>query len=477
MVRGSLPPGRYFTLAWTIPDRRGGLTSALLQRTEAFVKAGAGEVTILTFDDRVDYPVVAEHLRDQGVLIPGMRVRNLWDDLRETGVPPLGEPSAASERVFTPLPPGGPVVEAFRDGVCIRRRRLADDGRTVLQTDHYRLDGSLLASDRKDVRERGTLGGRSVVVCDSQGHPVRAWGRMRSLYRFWLDRVTGGSGTAYLIADGKPVINFLHTYRRPNRVTVHVVHGSHLTVPLAGFGPLRPSRAEGFRHLRDYDAVVFLTTQQRRDTERRFGSHPNFSVIPNTRRVHPPPSFEREAGRGAFVGRLSALKRPHHAAHAALLAHRFAPTVTLEVYGEGSERPRLDALSARRPEVITTHGWTPDTSRELQRASFLLLTSRSEGFGLVILEAMAAGCIPIAYDIRYGPRDLIDHGRTGFLVHKGNIIGLARAILQLQHMPADDIANMRQAARRASLRYTDEAVLPLWVTTLTQARNRRGDTL
>ena len=58
----------------------------------------------------------------------------------------------------------------------------------------------------------------------------------------------------------------------------------------------------------------------------------------------------------------------------------------------------------------------PDARRELATASFLLLTSRSEGSPLVLVEAMAAGCLPIAYDVRYGPSDLIRNGRNGFLV-------------------------------------------------------------
>lgn len=42
MTPGNRPSGRYFTLAWTIPDRIGGLTTAMLQRTRAFVRAGVG---------------------------------------------------------------------------------------------------------------------------------------------------------------------------------------------------------------------------------------------------------------------------------------------------------------------------------------------------------------------------------------------------------------------------------------------------
>ena len=100
------------------------------------------------------------------------------------------------------------------------------------------------------------------------------------------------------------------------------------------------------------------------------------------------------------------------------------------------------------------------------------MTSRSEGFGLALLEAMSAGCIPIAYDIRYGPRDLIDHGRNGFLIRSGHVMGLARAILRLQRLPRERIADMRTAARRTAERYTDDSVLEQWAAELTAARER-----
>ncbi|WP_200914854.1 glycosyltransferase [Arthrobacter sp. Leaf234] len=48
------------------------------------------------------------------------------------------------------------------------------------------------------------------------------------------------------------------------------------------------------------------------------------------------------------------------------------------------------------------------TLHDLWAASFTLLTSTTEGLPLVLLEAMSGGCLPIAYDIPYGPADLIE---------------------------------------------------------------------
>ncbi|EFF84372.1 hypothetical protein HMP0015_0147, partial [Acinetobacter haemolyticus ATCC 19194] len=59
------------------------------------------------------------------------------------------------------------------------------------------------------------------------------------------------------------------------------------------------------------------------------------------------------------------------------------------------------------------------------------LTSRLEGFGIALLDAMSEGVVNIAYDIKYGPSELIIDGEDGFLIENGNIDMLAEKIIFL----------------------------------------------
>jgi poly(glycerol-phosphate) alpha-glucosyltransferase len=296
---------------------------------------------------------------------------------------------------------------------------------------------------------------------------------------WWLDRLTEGE-TAFIISDSKPTARFLKTYRRPGRVTVHVVHGSHLAGHIGPWGRLRPSRADVFRHLDGFDAVVFLTERQRRDARLLFGRTRNLCVVPNSRDPSPAPadSEARPPTAGIMLAPLAGIKRVGHAVEAIARARSGASALRLDVYGDGAERARIEDLVRRLglTDVVRLHGHRPDAREHLASASFLLMTSSSEGFSLAILEAMGAGCIPIAYDIRYGPAELISNGRTGFLVRNGSIRGLARAILRLQRMPAERVATMRRAARREAERYTYAAVMPLWARELAAARERNART-
>ena len=63
-----------------------------------------------------------------------------------------------------------------------------------------------------------------------------------------------------------------------------------------------------------------------------------------------------------------------------------------------------------------------------QHAECLVLTSRTEAWALVLVEAMANGCPVVSFDCNYGPAEVIKEGRNGLLVEDGNIGGLAATV-------------------------------------------------
>jgi glycosyltransferase involved in cell wall biosynthesis len=78
-------------------------------------------------------------------------------------------------------------------------------------------------------------------------------------------------------------------------------------------------------------------------------------------------------------------------------------------------------------------------------SDILFMTSRCEAFGMVTVEAMAMGCVPVAYDIETGSREIIEDGRSGFLVPLGDYGAFASRILDLYH-DRQRLAAMRAAA-------------------------------
>lgn len=451
-----MPRGRHFAVTWSIPDDYGGMTAALLARSSSFARLGGVDVDVLTFDARPDTAELEHRLRARGAIADGVEIVNLYDWLRTNPLP--GGRLLLERDAFTPL---------------------ADH---VLQIDHLRDDGSLVLSDRRDARRRGELGGRSLVLCDDEGRPVRSWRRAWPLYTAWLDALTASS-QSFMIVDSKTIAPFILGYRRSHVVTAHVVHASHRAAPGAGH-PVRDSRREVFEHLDDFDLVALLSKRQAAEVAEIAGPHEHLAVIPNARpprdasdglraRGRAADASQRPLGAGIVLASLTPRKRVTDAIEAVVAARGGrGSTLTLDVYGDGGERESLERLAAGTPGV-RLHGFVPDARRHLAECSFLLLTSRSEGFPLVLVEAIAAGCIPIAYDIRYGPADLIRNGRNGLLVPSGDVEGLAAAIASLQRMPQRKVAAMRRAAQRSARAFDERRVVATWARELSWAQARR----
>lgn len=94
-------------------------------------------------------------------------------------------------------------------------------------------------------------------------------------------------------------------------------------------------------------------------------------------------------------------------------------------------------------------------------ASFFLLTSESEGFGMVILEAMSFGVPCISYDCPAGPRDMIANEKDGYLVEYNNFEELEKLTLDMINNHSKMI-NFGNKAFEASKNWNDEIILEKW---------------
>lgn len=94
-------------------------------------------------------------------------------------------------------------------------------------------------------------------------------------------------------------------------------------------------------------------------------------------------------------------------------------------------------------------------------ASFFLLTSKSEGFGMVILEAMSFGVPCISYDCPSGPRDMISDNVNGFLIKMDSFEGLKSAVLEMINNK-DKMLTFGDRAYQASKNWDDESILVKW---------------
>lgn len=112
----------------------------------------------------------------------------------------------------------------------------------------------------------------------------------------------------------------------------------------------------------------------------------------------------------------------------------------LIIIGDGSESAGLHSLSAhlRLESMISFTGALLNPLPLVAAADLFVLSSRWEGLGNVIIEALACGTPIVATDCNFGPREILDHGKFGILAPVANPAGLASSILEALCLPRDD---------------------------------------
>jgi glycogen(starch) synthase len=162
-----------------------------------------------------------------------------------------------------------------------------------------------------------------------------------------------------------------------------------------------------------------------------------------------------------FVGRASYDKGALHAAEAVIRLRRQGLALTLALIGSSTpEFERfLHGLPPSDREVIRPLGVVPETDKHtlLQASMFLVLPSRTDSFGIVILEAWAHGK-PVIGARAGGIPEVIDEGHTGLLVNFGDVAGLAQAIQRLLQDEALRRTLGQQGYARLAAQYTWEHV-------------------
>lgn len=462
--RDYMPDATIYGLIGGIPETFGGRTGVCLQRAEAFAELGDRHVEVLTMSpaNGVDPEALTTRLRAEGRIGKRVTIRNVWSDLRRADDRALAEISNHSTEPITidttelPVSDGSPEVKS-----------LDSKGRT-LSWDQFREDGSRFHSYRladEDVP-------KSTVLFDSHGRPTAQWREQYELYFAWFDWMIG-THEAIVINDGPPLARYLYKYQRKNITLVQTIHSKHSADPTKRSERLIETYTPALKHVDHFDLLAVLTEAQHSDLVDLNFVMDNASVLPNMtaavpiRRLRP-----RQPGAGVMLARTSFLKRIDHAINAVHRVQQSGTDATFEIYGVADEaQESLESLVADL-EVggsIALKGYDPQARRKFEEASFTLLTSKYEGQSLALLESMAAGCIPIAYDIKYGPADIITPGVNGFLVPDGDVDALARCINNLISMEDQELMRMREAAVQRAKDFSPEKITQLWGAALARA--------
>ena len=207
------------------------------------------------------------------------------------------------------------------------------------------------------------------------------------------------------------------------------------------------------------DALVLLTKQ---DADSWQGTTKTY-VIPNSLPFYPQESSTCENKRAISVGRLSEQKGMEYLIEAWSYVHKSHPDWKLDIYGYGELKEEMTRSIAalNLTDVISINEPTNDIIQKYLESSIYIMSSRFEGFGMVLLEAMACGVPCISFDCPYGPADIIRSGEDGFLVEHLNTRALANSICQLIEQPGLR-KQFGEKAKKNIIRYSKDNVMKQW---------------
>ena len=138
---------------------------------------------------------------------------------------------------------------------------------------------------------------------------------------------------------------------------------------------------------------------------------------------------------------------------------------TLDIYGQGDQTDYRRLMTELGIDTDCCHlnGPIEDVVKAYKNSNIFVLSSRFEGFGMVLVEAMACGLPVVSFDCPAGPDEIITDGVDGLLVPSGDVHALAEKLMVLM---SDENLRRRlgQQARQTAQRYDMATLADQWIT-------------
>ncbi|BDZ31763.1 accessory Sec system glycosyltransferase Asp1 [Lactiplantibacillus sp. WILCCON 0030] len=343
----------------------------------------------------------------------------------------------------------------------------------VITALYYRPNGTRFA---EEYYAHNTAGANYVSLCkliDYHGQDYYFNGE-QEWYRFFLDELNRENGTQNtFIADRPlaaqwPVINMQTPARK--YLWLPTPHANDPRDQV--YSNLNNAYVYGIhQHLTALDGIITSTDQQRRDLGQWLGGQSprpiyaiSAGVVSANQLARPKvPLAERHAHQIIYTGRVDQGRRVDQIITAFDRVKRGVKDATLAIYGYGSALDELKAQVAKLKltKVVTFEGYQPNLGQVYDHAGAYVYAGESDAQPLSLIEALGHGVPVIAYDVNYGPRDVVKDGKNGYLIKDGAIdqlaAGMKRAIENSKRQQ-----RLIDGAYQSSQAYGDAAVWEQW---------------
>lgn len=484
---------------------QGGLTSSTLLRATSLQRLGYS-VTICTLDYRPDQDAYVEEMVSNDFVGSDVTIRNFYRDAL-SDVESLGQVSLAAS-LFSE---DGEKVPYFKQYESSRLTRYFDSDGTMKYSDlagegnsnwrryydaQHRQTGLVETSMRGtlhrattfdplsgNITQRSYLAPSGIaymtewlkpadqslehlfVFSQSSKGSIRYWSMLEAQREWFMGVVGGVDGPTVVMVDDTSTVDVALSGLLNDVPTIAVIHNNHLREPFTSGSEINAEHVNMLNRMNEFDLCVCSTVRQKEDLE-TLGTH-DTKVVAIPQAIDDLPFIIGKKSEGSFAvfGRLTDQKNLIGLVRCFSEVAKIRPLARLDIFGEGPLKDVLTGLIAELGlgQHVSLLGHVSDVRSEMTKYLATVVTSKFEGFGLVVGESLIAGVPVVAFDCNYGPSDMIINESNGFLIKQDDYDNLRDTLIEVFDNPGRMIEMGLRGRMKILESFSRNSVSDKWV--------------
>lgn len=484
---------------------KGGINSVMFSRTHLFNNEQY-DSRIVTLDDKMNYPEIEQQLKEEGRLVRSTSIINIYDFYRNK----FSDDGVINEEIRAHYEKNkereesgyhyqfeGNIARYFENGHYVKYKRWSEQGHLFVVDyfsamrvrsirEEYHRDGYLQrkmtyhpSNNKITQMHYFTKEGfcylsrwfnhktdkiQRVVLFSPDKQNAKVFLNDAEFHTYFLEELCDREQQPPIfICDGPGSSPAVQRMAPQRAVRIYALHTNHLQEPYGLGAELKRSTTALLRNEDHLAPIVVLTNRQKIDIETQFSERPwNIHVISHAMETNLE-AVEKTDNLVVVVGRYHKEKRMDLLIEAFSKVLDEVPDAKLHLYGDGPEKMALQKLvkQLKIGKSVTINGYTTEASRIIAQALFTVNTSKFEGQGLVMLEAMAQKTPTISFKINYIVREVYDNS-AGAVVENGDVEELAEKMVDWLYNPNDTMALGQRAFEVIETNYSVKNQYRLW---------------
>ncbi|WP_192978335.1 glycosyltransferase [Mammaliicoccus vitulinus] len=480
---------------------RGGLTKACIQQANLSADLGY-ETNILTFNYNGEYSELIGKVRQRYNVKNKVKIHNMYDYFRNEYS--INKKDIAIDQLIRNTDILEKVVnkDAYRvydDGIyrnyityrnngSVKGVDYFDDSRYRIKSEFFTPEGY---SGKISYMDIITNKPRQMVFKNSKGmsylskwinHETGLANRIvlfkdneimkvlkndKELKIYFIEQLILKNENPILVSDARNTDEIMANVKNIKAKKIIRLHSNHISAPFDHSSEVAPTVKYALDNLDKIDCLAVLTNQQKEDITRRFKYNEKVVCIPHGIDITAKTNIFGKPKVGndiVVVSRLVSLKQVNHIIEAVALIVKEKPDLRIKIYGSGDQEKNIKALIKKKhlETNIILMGYANNINEVYENALFSIVTSKTEGFSLSILESMANGTPVIAYNFNYGPNEIIVNNEDGRIIEKNNVKVLSETILELSNN-RDLVSHMsKNALKNIENKFSKKQIKNMW---------------